>query len=156
MMRRTVLFLGGISILCLAGATRLPAQVDTGTISGVVRDASGGMVPQAKVTIRNTGTEQVQNVFADTQGLYVSLPLYTGQYGVSVMVPGFDKLTKRVDLNVAQRVELNFDLQVASAAQAVDVQATGAALQTASDTSTLSNLRTETDGKSLALSDQPL
>src|SRR5260370_7206812 len=124
----------GFSILGLVGAARLLAQVDTGTISGIVRDASGGLVPQAKVTIRNTGTAQVQTVIADAQGLYVSLPLYTGQYSVSVQVPGFDKVTKRVDLNVAQRVELDFDLQVTSAAQAVHVQSTAPPLQTQSKT----------------------
>ena len=87
MMKATTLAFG-FSILGLVGAARLLALVDTGTISGIVRDASGGLVPQAKVTIRNTGTAQVQTVVADAQGLYVSLPLYTSQCSVSVQVPG--------------------------------------------------------------------
>jgi hypothetical protein len=77
--------------------------------------------------------------------------LYTGQYSFEVSVPGFDRVTKRVDVSVAQRLSLDFDLQVASAAQAVDVQANAAALQTESETSTLSNLRNETEVRSLPL-----
>ncbi len=150
-MRKATLRALGFSILILAGFSPLAAQVDTGTISGIVRDPSGGVVPQAKVTIRNIGTGQVQNIAGDAQGLYVSLPLYTGQYSVTVEVAGFDKFTKRVDLNVAQRVSLDFDLQVASAAQAVDVQATAGALQAESETSTLSNLRNETEVRNLPL-----
>src|SRR5215470_3310820 len=101
------------SILCLSGIAQLAAQVDTGVISGVVRDPSGGVVPQVKITIRNDGTGQAQSLIGDSQGLYVSLPLYTGQYSVSAIVPGFNTVTKHVDLNVAQRVSLDFDLQVA-------------------------------------------
>ena len=148
MSKATVFALASL-FLCLSEVARLVAQVDTGTVSGVVRDSSGGVVPQAKIAIRNAGTGQVQNVIADSQGLYVSLPLYAGQYSVSVAVPGFNTVTKHVDLNVAQRVSLDFDLQVASAAQAVDVLATAAALQAESETSTLSNLRNETEVKSL-------
>ena len=66
-MRKATALAFGFSILGLAGGVRLLAQVDTGTISGVVRDASGGVVPQAKVAIRNTGTDQIQNVVGDTQ-----------------------------------------------------------------------------------------
>jgi hypothetical protein len=72
--------------------------------------------------------------------------LYTGQYSVSAVVPGFNTVTKHVDLNVAQRVSLDFDLQVATAAQAVDVQATAEALQVESETSTLSDFRSPPHG----------
>jgi hypothetical protein len=51
-MRKATELAFAFSILCLGGIAQLAAQVDTGVISGVVRDPSGGVVPQAKITIR--------------------------------------------------------------------------------------------------------
>jgi hypothetical protein len=86
------------------------AQVDTGTLTGVVRDNSGAFVPGARVVIRNIGTGRVQNFFTDSQGLYVTLPLRPGEYAVEVNAAGFQRAEKRVQLNVAQRAAVDFDL----------------------------------------------
>jgi len=52
-MRRATMILCRISILGLAMCAQAFAQVDTGIISGTVRDQSGGVVPNAKVVVQN-------------------------------------------------------------------------------------------------------
>ena len=45
------------------------AQVGTGTISGVVTDASGAVIPKAAVSLRNTQTGVVTNIATNNEGL---------------------------------------------------------------------------------------
>lgn len=119
----------------------LTAQVDTGTIAGSVRDTSGASVPEASVTIKNQGTGQTIQMHADQMGLYVSPPLRPGTYVVEVAAAGFETKGQRLRLDVSQRAELNFDLQLGTLTQNIIVQEVIPVLQT--ENSTLSNLRSE-------------
>ena len=51
------------------------AQMDTGTILGVVRDTSGGLVANATVTLTNEGTGAVRTVTTTDSGQYTFSPL---------------------------------------------------------------------------------
>src|SRR6516162_9209385 len=92
-----------IHTLLIAGcfASMLKGQVDTGTILGVVRDASGAVVPQARVTLLNEGTGAAQSTVTNESGNYVFTPLRIGTYKVEVEHPGFQKQRKTgVPLNI--------------------------------------------------------
>jgi Carboxypeptidase regulatory-like domain len=93
--------LNSLAVVLLMTLTSAVAygQVDTGTISGAVRDRSGAIIPNAEVIIRNAGTGQVQHLTTNSDGLYVSLPLYAGQYDLEVEARGFKKETQRLTLN---------------------------------------------------------
>src|SRR2546427_4638715 len=80
------------------------AQVDMGTISGLVRDASGAGAAKVRVTIRNEGTGIAQDAATNEAGLYVSPPLHPGVYVVEVEAAGFERSAKRIELDVSQRV----------------------------------------------------
>jgi hypothetical protein len=125
------------------------AQVDTGTITGVVRDAVGALIPSAKVTIRNVGTGIESEVASNAEGIFVSPPLRPGEYVVEVEAPGFDRSGQSLQLAVSQQVRLSFELKVGAVSTTIDVQAAPAALQT--ESATLSNLRTERQIKDLPL-----
>src|SRR2546427_12206984 len=60
------------SILC--------AQSYTGTISGSIKDASGGLIPRATITITNQQTDRQESLATDLDGRYTSLPLPPGEY----------------------------------------------------------------------------
>ncbi|MBI3678979.1 MAG: TonB-dependent receptor [Acidobacteria bacterium] len=136
-------------LLILLLAANAAAQVDTGTISGLVRDASGAAITGAKVHLRQENTGISLSVASNDAGLYVSPPLRAGTYVVEVEAQGFEKGARRVLLEVSQRVSLDFDLAVGAVTQTVEVKEAGAILQT--ETSTLSNLRTEKAIKDLPL-----
>ena len=82
-----------IGVFCLLGfLVALPgllnAQV-TATITGTVRDSSGAVVPDAKVTANNTGTNLSRTVTTDPTGQYVIPQLVVGAYEVRVEKDGF-------------------------------------------------------------------
>ena len=55
----------------------------TGALSGVVADASGAVVPNATVTITNTGTGATQTVNTNAEGRYTMSNLAPGAYTIS-------------------------------------------------------------------------
>ncbi|MEO7141974.1 MAG: carboxypeptidase-like regulatory domain-containing protein, partial [Bryobacteraceae bacterium] len=130
-------------------ALMLVAQVDTGTISGLVHDPSGAAVPAAKITIRDQSTGLATSISSNQAGLFVSPPLRSGAYVVEARVEGFEPAARSVQLDVSQRLELDFNLTVGAVSQSVAVQAFAGTLQT--ESSTLSNLRSEKAIKDLPL-----
>ena len=123
--------------------------VETGVITGVVKDNSGALVVKAHVTLRNTDTGLTSTTATDSQGLYVSPPLKPGNYVVEVEAPDFTKVVEHIRLEVGQRLAADVALVVGATTQTVEVQATRAVLQT--ESSTVSNLRTEEAVKDLPL-----
>jgi len=79
--------------------TLLLAQVDSGTITGTVRDSSGSMLPGAQVTIASVGTGQEVELNANDAGIYVSPSLRPGHYVVTVSAKGFERSAKRLRLD---------------------------------------------------------
>jgi hypothetical protein len=144
----------GISVVLFVAATALlslPAQiVETGTITGVVRDKSGAVIAHAQVSIQNVATGVVMNTATDSDGLYVSPPLNPGDYSIAFVAQGFGRVEEHVRLEVGQRAAADAVLAVGNATtQTVTVEATNELLET--ETSTVSNLRTEEAVKDLPL-----
>ena len=138
------------ALLLVLMASALSAQiVETGIITGVVKDNTGAVVVKANVTVRNTGTALTTNTTTDSQGLFVSPPLNPGNYDIDVDVPGFSKVVDHVRLEVGQRLAADVALAVGGAAETIEVQDTGAVLET--ETSSVSNLRSEEAVKDLPL-----
>jgi hypothetical protein len=128
----------------------LQAQiVETGVITGVVKDNTGAVIPNAHVNVRNDGTGLASNTTTNDQGIYVTPPLNPGNYSVAIEVPGFSKVVEKIRLDVGQRVAADATLAVGTTAETVEVQATGTVLQT--ESSSVGNLRTEEAVRDLPL-----
>jgi hypothetical protein len=67
------------------------AQLPVGTITGVVRDSSGGVVKQAQLTAVSRMTRQVRTTTTDGRGEYSFPALQPGDYNVSVNATGFQR-----------------------------------------------------------------
>jgi Carboxypeptidase regulatory-like domain len=110
-----------VLLLALSG---LPAraQQSNGAILGVVRDASGGAVPNARVTITNTDTGEVRTTTTGEDGAYRVPALRAGNYSVRIEAPGFRTETETsLTLQVAQELVVNPSLQVGATLQEVTV-----------------------------------
>jgi hypothetical protein len=94
----------------------------TGTLTGTVTDASGAVIPNAKVTVRNVATGELRNLSTNNSGLYAAYSLPIGRYDVAVSASGFKKTTRTaIQLNVADQLAINFSLEVGNVADTVEV-----------------------------------
>src|SRR5580704_181355 len=107
--------------LCAAEAS---GQAVTATLSGTVRDASGGSVPKAMIAIVSAATGFSRAVQASDGGEYSIPALPAGDYAVTVTFSGFGKQTKNITLQVGQAAALDFNLSPGEVAEKVQVEAT--------------------------------
>src|SRR6188474_2360106 len=79
------------------------AQTFTGSITGVVTDASGAVIPAAQIAVLNKGTNIRSAVTSDAGGNY-SVPLLPrGEYRVEVTAGGFKRFVREgIELQVQQ------------------------------------------------------
>lgn len=110
-----------------------PAQEFRGTILGRVADASGAVVPGAKVTVTNEETNLANEVQSNAEGNFVVPYLLPGRYKVAVTSPGFRRaLREGVIVQVNDRIALDFVLEIGAVGEVVVVRAESPMLQTAS------------------------
>src|SRR5881396_2911703 len=108
--------------LVLISDSAVYAQRDTGTIVGTVTDQSGAVVPGVTLTIRNVETNAVFSTVSDATGNYAAPLLRPGRYDVVAELSGFKKQTKSgIDLNVQDRLKIDFTLEVGSVSETVEV-----------------------------------
>ncbi|HWC00786.1 MAG TPA: carboxypeptidase-like regulatory domain-containing protein, partial [Bryobacteraceae bacterium] len=62
----------------------MPAQTTTGTITGIVTDPSGAVVPNAKVTILNEAEGSTRDLATSASGVFTASNLTVGTYRVRV------------------------------------------------------------------------
>src|SRR5438093_4251853 len=131
-MRRLRLFL--VVLVVLAFAASAGAQFATATVVGVVRDASGGVVPDAKVTLTNTATGVSVTRTTNSEGLYEFVTVRPGVYIVTAEKSGFAvALADNVQVQVAARQRV--DLQMAVGAISEQILVTGISPLIETDTS---------------------
>src|SRR2546426_3968014 len=82
-----------LSALLLVSAAA--AQSSLGTITGLVSDATGAVVPNAKVTTRNVSTGAQAETLSSSTGNYVLSNLPVGTYEITVSVSGFKGWTRQ-------------------------------------------------------------
>src|SRR5262245_31022832 len=102
----------------------LPAfsQTNTGQITGVVRDASGGVLPGATVTAVHTASGTSLERTTDAQGRFYLPELRVGQWDVSATLSGFAPQTsKGVLLEIGRTVTMEFALGVQGLSEEVTV-----------------------------------
>jgi hypothetical protein len=97
------------------------AQVDRATLTGTVRDTSGGVLAGATVTAKPAAGVATK-VQATSEGVYLLPNLLPGTYVVEAEAPGFAPGYRAVVLTVAQRARLDFTLGVGGVAEEVTVE----------------------------------
>lgn len=114
------------------------AQTRIGAIQGTVKDPSGALVRDAKVTITQPLTGYSQTVQTDQQGSFklVNIPFNT--YKVQAEAPGFQPAEQSIDLESTIPANIEFSLSLAGATAAVTVTTDSSAIleqdRTSSDT----------------------
>jgi hypothetical protein len=139
-----------VALCLMLAAIPAMAQLPTGTIAGVVKDASGGTVPDATVTASSVETDAVKTTTTGPDGAYRFSALQPGHYNVKVEKSGFKTQNQTgFTLDVAQELVVNAALEVGSSTQEVTV--TGEAPLVETGTSALSGLVNDTKVAELPL-----
>ena len=111
-----------------APAHRAPARTQTasnaGTVTGIVADASGAIVPGATVTLSNAISGLSRNVTTDSTGAYTITNLPFNTYRLTVTDAAFAPATQTVEVQSFVPLALNVTLQVASTSTTVEVTTT--------------------------------
>lgn len=127
------LAIGG-TCLFLSGAMAL-AQVITGTISGTVSDATGAVVPGARITLKNIETGIARSVTSDALGRYSAPELRLGSYEVTADAAGFQTTVRSgIALTVGRAAVVDFTLAVGSVAESVTVSGEAPLVETTNGT----------------------
>jgi len=111
------------SLLAVIGTTAAVAYgQSTATLTGIVADSTGAVVPNAQVVIHSLGTGQDRTLVTDSAGLYAAPSLQPGDYSLKVTASGFGTTTiPKLTLNVSESVTENVKLNVASTGETVQV-----------------------------------
>jgi hypothetical protein len=78
----------GTALILLLSTTLLPAQDAPATLSGIVTDSAGKILPNAKVSVKNVSTGQSAETQTDSSGHYTIPNLAAGDYEVSAFSDG--------------------------------------------------------------------
>ena len=122
----------------------------TGAILGTVTDASGAVVPNAKVTVTNTATNVSVETVTSSAGDYNVPSLNPGPYRVTIEASGFQKsVVSQITLTVNQKMRVDGNLKPGQVTETLSVQAQAVALDT--DTTELANLVSQRQVQDLPL-----
>jgi hypothetical protein len=93
-----------------------------GSISGMITDQTGSVVPNASVTVQEVSTGLAYRTFTDSKGYYTLPVLPVGRYELDVQVPGFRRFQlKNILLDTNAALTLSASLEVGSATTTVSV-----------------------------------
>ncbi len=111
-----------VAALALCAVALGVAQQSTGTISGIVTDQQGAVIPGAQVEVLNTATNALFTTSSNESGLYVAPGMAVGVYEISVESDGFRRSVRSgVTLQVGQTADINVTLEIGQVTEVVEV-----------------------------------
>ena len=106
-------------------------QVDEGSITGTVLDATGAVIPNALVTLVNTDQGITQQTRTNSSGGYTFSPVRIGHYTVSASAKGFAKTTQQnLEVAIAQTLMVNIQLKLGAETETITVTSAPPMMQT--------------------------
>src|SRR5262245_42483717 len=120
-MRRRVVQIVAL-LMCLCAPLSVSAQEQRGSIEGVVKDGSGGVLPGVTVEARSPRMVGVQTAVSDANGVYRFPALPPGPYELTAVLSGFTT-TKlpTVALELGQVLKADVTMSVGGVSETVQV-----------------------------------
>ncbi|HYE23845.1 MAG TPA: TonB-dependent receptor [Clostridia bacterium] len=120
-----------VVLLFIMGAVQCWAQLDTGSISGIVQDKTGAVIAGATIKITNTKTGRTWDAKTGGNGEYNVPGLPVGPYRVEVAQQGFKTGTvDNIELHVSGRPRADVTLDIGAGGEVVTVSAETQAVNT--------------------------
>ncbi len=122
-------------LLLLLSSVRILAQVSTSSITGLVTDSTGAVVPAAAIEARDESTGVTYQGSSNTDGNYVFGSLPPGTYSITITKQGFERFVSVHNvLTVGQPLVVNASLKVGSTNETVQVESTYQRVETTNAT----------------------
>src|SRR5262245_25287624 len=119
-----------VFLLSLFSAVAL-SQVSTATLTGIVRDTTGAVIPGVTITVTNTDRNTSLTTITNDVGSYVLPALNVGQYKLTADLPAFKRSVREgLTLQVNQVLRIDVELEVGAAEQTVQVTESAPLLET--------------------------
>jgi uncharacterized surface anchored protein len=109
-----------------------PAATASSTLFGTVTDSSGAVIPSATVAVTSSDARLVRSVQTDSHGQFRIDNIVPGSYRLEVQASGFVMRSIPIEVAASQQTSADVTLQVGSAAQTVQVQASPSPIATES------------------------
>jgi len=124
------LFLALLAALFLA-PFRAPAQLYTGSVTGVVTDSSGATIPAVKITLVDQAKSYSFTATSDNNGRYLLRSIPPGTYTITAEAQNFQKETQEgIRLDVSENISVDLALKLGSMNDTVEVTASSVQLET--------------------------
>jgi Carboxypeptidase regulatory-like domain len=136
-----------LSFGLLGPSPDLMAQAVYGSLTGVITDSTGAVIPGAKVTITSVERQTSDQVESNESGIYSKERLLPGAYEVKVEKDGFKQaVISSVVVNLDAKTQLNVALQLGEVSDTITVTGEGVLLKTdRADVATTFDTRQVTD-----------
>src|ERR1700704_5814185 len=120
---KIVIRLGTIALMWVVLIPAVASAQASASITGVVRDSSGAVLPGVTVTASSPALiEQTRSVVSDATGQYRIVDLRPGTYTVTITLPGFSTVRREgIELTATFVATVNADLRVGTVAETVTV-----------------------------------
>jgi len=123
-------WIGALSLLVLSFEKPVCAQVTGATLTGTVKDTSGAVIPNARISVKNIATGIGREVVSDSSGLYSAPNLLPGKYEVTTSAAGFStEVQSGIALAVTETQSLDISLHVGEVTERIQVTSAAPAVQ---------------------------
>ncbi len=121
----------GILAMLLLSCSAILSFAQTATLSGRVTDSTDAVIPGTSITVVNEATGAERAVQTNAAGYYTVPLLPPGAYRILVAAEGFNAINRRgVILEVDQRPEIDFQLEIGTVSEQIEVTADAVQLNT--------------------------
>src|SRR6266550_8232001 len=109
-------------VFLVMSASLAVAQITSATISGTIKDETGGVLPGVDVAVSNLDTGLTRSVVTDSNGYFTVSGLAPGRYEARATLQGFRTgVQTGIALAVAQQAGLNLILKVGATEESITV-----------------------------------
>jgi len=109
-----------VCLFCLFLSGSAWAQF-SGSVQGTVQDASGAVIPNAQVGLKNSATQVATSTKTSSAGFYRFSSLPPGEYELTVEMSGFQTVRVTLTVETAQSADVPVTMNVATGVQKVEV-----------------------------------
>ena len=120
--RLIVMMIVMAAALIFCGQSVLAQLRIVGSISGTVQDSTGAVIPNAKVTLKDSTTGITKDALTTERGTFLFADLASGLYEISVTASGFQtSIVSKISVSTSQTTDVKVTLEVGQTSETITI-----------------------------------